>query len=101
MPAGQAEVIGKHMTIQLFAQLSTNNTTAHASGQSAEDGARDCTERDGKWIGNATDRRDSAGCSERGADALCCASDGAENGTDPHGCFMESDVLRVTERAPK
>ncbi|MNB57130.1 hypothetical protein D3C87_558190 [compost metagenome] len=101
MPAGQAEVIGKDMTIQLFTKLSTNNTAAHASGQSAEDGARDRTERDGKWIGNATDRMGCAGCSERGADALCCASDGADNGTDSHGCFMESDFLRVTGRAPK
>jgi hypothetical protein len=89
------------MTIQLFAKLSTNNTSAHASGQSAEDGARDCTERDGKWIGNATDRRDYAGSSERGADSLRCASDRTNNGTDSHGCFMESDFLRVTERAPK
>ncbi len=32
MPAGQAEVIGQNMTIQLFAKLSANNTTAHASG---------------------------------------------------------------------
>ena len=101
MPAGQAEVIGQNMTIQLFTKLSTNNTAAHASGQSAEDGVGYCTERDGKWIGSATNRRGRAGCSERGADSLCCASDGADNGTDSHGCFMKSDFLRVTERAPK
>lgn len=35
MPAGQAEVIGQHMTIQLFAKLSANDATTYASGQSA------------------------------------------------------------------
>lgn len=42
MIAGEAEVVGEHMTIELFSELSTESAAAHASSKSAEDGTRNC-----------------------------------------------------------
>ena len=38
MIAGEAEVVGEHMTIELFSELSTEGAASHASSESAENG---------------------------------------------------------------
>jgi len=40
MIAGEAEVVGEHMAIEFFAELSTEGAATHASSESAENGSR-------------------------------------------------------------
>jgi hypothetical protein len=40
MIAGEAEVVGEYMAIELFAELSTESAAPHAASESAENGPR-------------------------------------------------------------
>lgn len=55
MIAGEAEVVGEHMAIEFFAELSTEGAAACTSSEPAEDGTRDCAEGDAKRAGNSAD----------------------------------------------
>ncbi len=39
MITGEAQVVGEHMAIELFSELSTEGAAAHASGEPAENGS--------------------------------------------------------------
>jgi hypothetical protein len=39
MTAGEAKVVGEHMTIEFFSELSTESAASHASSKSAENGS--------------------------------------------------------------
>lgn len=55
MIAGEAEVVGEHMAIEFFAELSTEGAAECTSSEPAEDGTRDCAEGDAKRTGNSAD----------------------------------------------
>lgn len=48
MSAEQTEVVGQHMAIQLFAELSAKNAATHTGSEASEDGAEKCTDNDAR-----------------------------------------------------
>lgn len=85
MIAGEAEVIGEHMAIQLFSELSAEGAASHASSEPAENGPRDCAEGDTNWTGNSAERGAHLAASKRGACSACGTARRANGGSDFHG----------------
>jgi hypothetical protein len=87
MIAGEAEVVGEHMTIEFFAKLSTEDAAAGTSGEPAEDGARDCAEGDAKRAGDSADRGAHLACCQNGARTTSGSADGSNSCANLHGCL--------------
>ena len=87
MITGEAEVVGEHMTIELFSELSTESAAAHASSKSAEDGARDCPEGDAKRAGNHTGSSAHLASCQSGARTTSGSAEGSNSCANFHGCL--------------
>ncbi len=87
MIAGEAEVVGEHMTIEFFAKLSTEGAAACTSSEPAKDGTRNCAERDAKRAGNSADRGAHVACCQSGARTTSGSADGSNNCANLHGCL--------------
>lgn len=70
------------MTIEFFAKLSTG---AAARTQPAEDGTRNCAERDAKRAGNSADSN--LACCQSSARTTSCSADGSNSCANLHGCL--------------
>ena len=87
MIAGEAEVVGEHMTIEFFAKLSTEGAAARTSSEPAEDGTRNCAERDAKRAGNSADSSPHLACCQSSARTTSCSADGSNSCANLHGCL--------------
>lgn len=87
MIAGETEVVGEHMTIEFFAELSTEGVAACTSSEPAEDGARDCAEGDAKRAGNSADSSAHLACCQSGARTTSGSADGSNSCANLHGCL--------------
>lgn len=87
MIAGEAEVVGEHMTIEFFAKLSSEGAAACTSSEPAEDGARDCAEGDAKRAGNSADSSPHMACRQSGARTTGGSADGSNSCANLHGCL--------------
>ena len=91
MPAEQAEVVSQDVTVERFAELSAEGAATHATGQTAEDGARHGTEGDADRAGERADSCASLATCQGSADATSNAAHGADGCTDFHGVMEGSD----------
>lgn len=87
MIAGEAEVVGEHMAIEFFAELSTEGAASGTSGEPAEDGTRNCAERDAKRAGNSADRGAHLACCQSGARTTSGSAYGSNSRANLHGCL--------------
>ncbi|VVP13953.1 hypothetical protein PS732_03521 [Pseudomonas fluorescens] len=87
MIAGETEVVGEHMTIEFFAELSTEGAAACTSSEPAEDGARDCAEGDAKRAGNSADSSAHLACCQSGGRTTSGSADGSNSCANLHGCL--------------
>lgn len=87
MIAGEAEVVGEHMAIEFFAELSTESAAAGTSSEPAEDGTRDCTEGDAKRAGNSADSSPHLACCQSSARTTSGSADGSNSCANLHGCL--------------
>lgn len=87
MIAGEAEVVGEHMAIEFFTELSTEGTAASTSGESVEDGARECAEGDAKRAGNSSYSSPHLASCHSGARATGGSPDGSNSCANLHGCL--------------
>lgn len=101
MSAEQTEVVGQHMAIQIFAELSAKSAATHTGSEASEDGAENCTDNDARWAGKSAESGPHLTAGECGVRASCSTADGANNGANRHGCFERGDFSRVTARALK
>lgn len=85
MIAGEAEVIGEHMAIQLFSELGTEGAACHASSEPAENGPRDCAEGNTNWTGDSAKRGAHLATSKRRAQSASGTAYRANDGSDFHG----------------
>jgi hypothetical protein len=85
MIAGEAEVVGEHVAIQLFPELSANSAAAHTSGEPTEDGARDCANGDAKRAGNSSDSCAHLAACQSGACTASSSADGSDSCANLHG----------------
>ncbi|GAA0385959.1 hypothetical protein GCM10008969_03520 [Pseudomonas veronii subsp. inensis] len=85
MIAGEAEVVGEHMTIEFFTKLSTEGAAACTSSEPAENGTRNCAERDAKRAGNSADRGAHLACCQSGARTTSGSADGSNSCANLHG----------------
>ena len=92
MPAVQAEVVGEHMAIQLFAQLGTERAASGTASQAAEDGTGDCAESDTNGAGEQANGCAYVAASKYGTGTASCATGGTDCGTDLHGCAERGDL---------
>jgi hypothetical protein len=82
MIAGEAEVVGEHMAIEFFTELSTEGAATCTSSEPAEDGTRDCAEGEANRAGNSAD----LATSKRGAYSASGTAHRASGGSEFHGC---------------
>ncbi len=87
MIAGEAEVVGEHMAIEFFAELSAEGAAACTSSEPAEDGTRDCAEGNAKRAGNSADGSSHLACCQSGARTTSGSADGSNSGANLHGCL--------------
>lgn len=87
MIAGEAEVVGEHMTIEFFAKLSTEGAAACTSSEPAEDGARECAEGDAKRAGNSADSSPHLASCQSAARTTSGSADGSNSCGNLHGCL--------------
>ena len=100
MPAFQTEVVGQHMAIQLLTQLSTEGAATGTTGQAAEDGSGDTTERDAKRTSRQTNGHGGTylAAGQRDTGTASGTSGRADRSTDLHGCPQRSDLGGTAER---
>ena len=98
MIAGEAEVVGEHMTIEFFAKLSTEGAAAYTSSEPAEDGTRNCAKGDAKRAGNSADRGAHLACCQGGARTTSGSADGSNSCANLHGVMKRSNFRGVTAR---
>ncbi len=83
MIAGEAEVVGEHMAIEFFAELSTEGAAACTSSEPAEDGTRYCAEGDAK----RADIGPHLACCQNGARTTSGSAYGSNSRANLHGCL--------------
>ena len=86
MIAGEAEVVGEHMAIEFFAELSSEGAAACTCSEPAEDGTRNCAEGDAKRTGNSADRGAHLACYQNGASTTSGSADRSNSSANLHGC---------------
>jgi hypothetical protein len=94
--AEQAEVVSQDVAVQRLAELSSERTTADASGQAAEDGTRYRSECDADRAGDYAERCAGLAACQSSADATCEATDRADSSAGLHGVMERSDFGGVT-----
>ena len=87
MIAGEAEVVGEHMAIEFFAELSTEGAAACTSSEPTEDGTRDCAEGDTKRASNSADSSPHLACCQSCARTTSGSADGSNSCANLHGCL--------------
>lgn len=95
----QAAVVGEHMAIQLFAELSAKGAAADASSQSAEDGAGEQAESHSNRAGSSANRSAGLAAREHGGGTPGDATDSTKNGADLRGRAERVNLGRATARA--
>lgn len=81
MIADEAKVVGEHMTIEFFAELSTEDAAAGTSGEPAKDGASDRSKRAGN---RADSGRHLASC-QSGTRSTSSSADSSNGCANLHG----------------
>ena len=97
--AEQAEVVSQDVAVQRLAELSSERTTADASGQAAEDGTRYRSECDADRAGDYAKRCAGLAACKSSTDATGEATDSADGCAGFHGVMERSDFGGVTARA--
>ena len=97
--AEQAEVVSQYMAVERLAELRANRTTADASGQTSENGARHRTDGDADRAGNYAERCAGFAACQSSANASCEATDSADGRGGLHGVMERSDFGGMTARA--
>jgi hypothetical protein len=94
--AEQAEVVSQDVAVQRLAELSSERTTADASGQAAEDGTRYRSEGDADRAGDYAEGCTGLAACQSSTDASCETTDSADGRASFHGVMERSDFGGVT-----